>query len=71
MAASLLSQVDQAHDSKERGKCLREARATLELAERVANGDPDSDSREISDHLEQLKDRLDQLSATYRDSSAR
>lgn len=45
MAASLLSQVDQAHDSKERGKCLREARATLELAERVANGDPDSDSQ--------------------------
>lgn len=71
MASWLLSRVDDAHDPKERGKCLREAKATLQLASRVDSADPDSRSQEISQRLRQLKDRLDQLSATYRDSPAR
>lgn len=71
MATSLLSRAADAHDPRETGKLLREARAILQLAQRVANADSDSHSQEISQHLKQLRDRLDQLSATHRDSSLR
>ena len=71
MATWLLSRAVDADDPRERGKLLREARATLQLAERVVNADPDSHSQEISQHLRQLNNRLDQLSATHRNSSLR
>lgn len=71
MATSLLSRTVDAHDPREREKFLREARETLQLAERVAHADPDSHSQEISQQLTQLNNRLDQLSATYRDASPR
>ena len=68
MATWLLSRAVDAHDPRERGNLLREARATLQLAEQVATADPDSHTREISDHIKQLKDRLE---AAYWDSSPR
>lgn len=71
MATWLLSRAVHARDPRERGILLHEARAILQLAGRVVNADPDSHSQEISQHLRQLNNRLEQLSAASRDPSPR
>lgn len=63
-ASSLLARIAESPDPKEKAAYLREARAIVALAARIARTEPLSVSHEaeIRNRLQALRDRLDQLS---------
>jgi hypothetical protein len=73
MVSSLLARIPRAVDARERSRCLREARATLELAARLGRTLLLSDPRtgEITNGLQELSQRLEALSAMVPKAAAR
>jgi hypothetical protein len=70
--SSLLAEIDQSPDPEERVRRLRDAEAAVDFASRVARTleFPDSQGEEVSNQIQQLRDRLDQLFAMDPESSA-
>jgi hypothetical protein len=64
-AAALVARAERLTDSQERVRCLREARATVAFAARIAGAHPLPDDEEVTKRLDELGLRLDALSSVY------
>lgn len=67
IAESLLARAPGVQDQERRMACLREVRAAIECASRFAQGVefPNGDGPAIAGRILELKDRVEQLAATW------
>lgn len=65
LATSLLARMDRVRDREQRVECLKEARAAVELAARLAavQAFPDGYGEEIAACVEHLRHRLEEVAA--------
>ena len=70
-AAVMLSRLESMRDPKQRMQSLKEARATLALASRLASHVQFPDKRDVSNRLQQLWERVDHFGGSAPKGAAR